>query len=131
MRTGQSRSPGCLLFEGKVDEHAQALCSGRVHCHRTARRRAVGTAGRFTESKEPSPMDRIFGEIDRNRRCFFNMAAMTLAAAQFGLVRPASAQSKTTGPAAVNTGEYFPAFRLSLSDQAGTRPTFYERAFVR
>jgi hypothetical protein len=26
-------------------------------------------------------MDRMFGEIDRNRRCFFNMAAMTLAAA--------------------------------------------------
>jgi hypothetical protein len=28
LRTGQSRSPGCLLFEGKACEHAQALCSG-------------------------------------------------------------------------------------------------------
>jgi haloacetate dehalogenase len=65
-------------------------------------------------------MDRMFGEIDRNRRCFLNMAAMTLAAAQFGLVRPTSAQSKTAGPAAVNTVEYFPGFSTELVETSGT-----------
>jgi hypothetical protein len=47
-------------------------------------------------------MDRMFREIDRDRRRFFSVAALTLAAAQFGLVRPASAQSKAAGQSASN-----------------------------
>jgi hypothetical protein len=31
LRIGQSRLPGCLLSEGKVDEHAQALCYEPEH----------------------------------------------------------------------------------------------------
>src|SRR5450755_1953322 len=65
-------------------------------------------------------MDRMLGEIDRDRRCFLNMAAMTLAAAQFGPVRPAWAQSRTAGPAAVNTVEHFPGFSTELVETSGT-----------
>ncbi|SRR5258706_4811338 len=49
-------------------------------------------------------MDRMYREIDRNRRRFLSAAALTLAAAQFGLVRPASAQSKAAGQSASNAG---------------------------
>jgi haloacetate dehalogenase len=40
--------------------------------------------------------------------------------AQFGLVRPASAQSKTAGPPAANTGEFFPGFSTELVETSGT-----------
>ncbi len=59
-------------------------------------------------------------EINHERRRFFGAAAMTLAAAQFGLVRSASAQSKTAGPPAVNTGEFFPGFSTELVETSGT-----------
>src|SRR5882757_7514797 len=39
--------------------------------------------------------------IDHDRRRFFGTAAMTIAAAQFGLSRAAEAQAATTNPAAV------------------------------
>ncbi len=59
-------------------------------------------------------------EINHERRRFFGAAAMTLAAAQFGLVRSASAQSKAAGPPAVNTGEFFPGFSTELVETSGT-----------
>lgn len=59
-------------------------------------------------------------DIDPRRRHFIGMAALTFAAAQFGLVRSASAQSKTEGPPAVNTGEFFPGFSTELVETSGT-----------
>jgi hypothetical protein len=44
-----------------------------------------------------------FEEIDQNRRRFLGGAAVTLAADQLGLVRPASAQSKTSSLSAVSS----------------------------
>jgi haloacetate dehalogenase len=58
--------------------------------------------------------------IDPRRRHFFGMVATALAAAQFGLVRSASAQSKTAGTPAVNTGEFFPGFSTELVETSGT-----------
>jgi pimeloyl-ACP methyl ester carboxylesterase len=65
-------------------------------------------------------MNRKFREIDRNRRCFLSMAALTLAAAQFGLARPASTQSKTAGPPASNAGGFFPGFWTEMIETNGT-----------
>lgn len=65
-------------------------------------------------------MDRMFEEIDRNRRCISSMAALTLAAAQFGLVRSASAQSETPGPRAVKAAGFFPGFSTELVETSGT-----------
>jgi haloacetate dehalogenase len=59
-------------------------------------------------------------DIDPRRRHFVGMAATALAAAQFGLVRSASAQSKTAAPPAVNTGEFFPGFSTELVKTSGT-----------
>jgi haloacetate dehalogenase len=59
-------------------------------------------------------------DIDPRRRHFFGMVAMALAAAQVGLVRSASARSKTAGPPAVNTGEFFPGFSTELVETSGT-----------
>ena len=65
-------------------------------------------------------MDRMFREIDRNRRRFFSVAALTLAAAQFGRVRRASAQSKTAGLPASNAGGFFPDFSTEMVETSGT-----------
>ena len=65
-------------------------------------------------------MDKMFKEFDQNRRCFSSMLAMTLAAAQFGLVRGATAQSKTLGPSSVKAGEFFPGFSTELIKTSGT-----------
>jgi haloacetate dehalogenase len=59
-------------------------------------------------------------DIDPRRRNFSGMAALTLAAAQFSLVRSASAQSKTAGLPAVNAGEFFPGFSTELVETSGT-----------
>jgi haloacetate dehalogenase len=59
-------------------------------------------------------------DIDPRRRHFFGTVAMVLAAAQFGLVRSVSARSKTAGPPAVNTGEFFPGFSTELVETSGT-----------
>jgi pimeloyl-ACP methyl ester carboxylesterase len=48
----------------------------------------------------------ITDDIDRNRRRFFGTAALTLAAARFGLIGTASAQSKTLALPAVKPGTH-------------------------
>ena len=63
---------------------------------------------------------RTLEDIDPRRRHFFGMMALTLAAAQFGLGRSASAQSKTADPPAVNTGGFFPGFSTELVKTSGT-----------
>lgn len=63
------------------------------------------------ESSEP---------IDQDRRLFFGMAAFTLAAAQFGLIRPASAQSKAAGRSASAPDEFFPGFSAETIQTSGT-----------
>jgi haloacetate dehalogenase len=65
-------------------------------------------------------MDRMFREIDRDRRRFLSVAALTLATAQFGLVRPASAQSKTAGLPASDVGGFFPGFSTEMVETNGT-----------
>jgi len=65
-------------------------------------------------------MDRMHREIDRNRRRFLSVAALTLAAARFGLVRPASAQSKAVGRSASNAGGFFPGFSTEMVETHGT-----------
>jgi haloacetate dehalogenase len=59
-------------------------------------------------------------DIDRNRRSFSSMLAMTIAAAQFGPVLSASAQSKTQSPPAEKPGEFFPGFSTELIKTSGT-----------
>jgi hypothetical protein len=59
-------------------------------------------------------MDRMFGEIDRIRRHFLSVAALTLANAQLGIVRSAAAQSKTPSAPPVKTGEFFPGVSTEL-----------------
>jgi haloacetate dehalogenase len=66
-------------------------------------------------------MDSKLSEIDPNRRGFFSMAAaLTLAAAQFGLVRPASAQPKTPGQGADKDDGFFPGFSTESVATSGT-----------
>jgi hypothetical protein len=65
-------------------------------------------------------LDKMSEGFDRNRRCFSSTLAMTLAGAQFGLVRGAKAQSKTPGPPAVKAGEFFPGFSTELIKTSGT-----------
>lgn len=65
-------------------------------------------------------MGRMYREIDRNRRRFLSVAALSLAAAQFGLVRPASAQSKAAGQSASNAGGFFPGFSTETVETKGT-----------
>jgi hypothetical protein len=59
-------------------------------------------------------VDKMFEAFDQNRRNFSRMLAMTLAATQFGLVRGATAQSKTPGPSSEKAGEFFPGFSTEL-----------------
>jgi haloacetate dehalogenase len=67
------------------------------------------------------PMDSKLSKINPDRRGFFSMAAaLTLAAAQFGLVRPASAQPKTPALRADKDGGYFPGFSTEQIATSGT-----------
>jgi haloacetate dehalogenase len=66
-------------------------------------------------------VDREVETIDRNRRRFSAMAAVTLAAAQFGVVRPASAQSKSTNLPAVKPGAFYPGFSTEMVKTSGTQ----------
>jgi haloacetate dehalogenase len=59
-------------------------------------------------------------DIDPRRRDFLGVAALTLAAAQFGLVRPVSAQSKTAGLPAARDSEFFPGFSTETVETSGT-----------
>jgi hypothetical protein len=72
---------------------------------------ATGESGEFF-------MKEKFEPIDRDRRLFFGVAAFTLAAAQLGLVRPASAQSKAAGQSA--SDEFFPGFSAETIQTSGT-----------
>jgi len=65
-------------------------------------------------------MDRTLGEIDRNRRESLRAAGLALAAAQFGLVRSASAQSKAPGLPAVKAEGFLPGFSTELIEPSGT-----------
>ena len=66
-------------------------------------------------------MDSKLSKINPDRRGFFSMAAaLTLAAAQFGLVRPASAQPKTPALRADKDGGYFPGFSTEQIATSGT-----------
>jgi hypothetical protein len=58
--------------------------------------------------------------MDRNRRSFSRILAMTLAAAQFGPALAASAQFKTQSPPSVQAGEFFPGFSTELIKTSGT-----------
>lgn len=72
-------------------------------------------------------MKETFEPIDRDRRLFFGVAAVTLAAAQLGLIRPASAQSKAAGQSDSEPDEFL-AFRPRRSGQAGRPSTCCGRA---
>jgi haloacetate dehalogenase len=65
-------------------------------------------------------MEEMTEECDRNRRAFSSILAMTLAAAQVGLVRGATAQSKPPDPSPVKAGEFFPGFSTELIKTSGT-----------
>ena len=66
-------------------------------------------------------MDREVEEIDRNRRRFSAMAALTLAAAQFGVVRSAPAQSKSTTLSGTKPNTFFPGFSTEMIKTGGTQ----------
>jgi haloacetate dehalogenase len=66
-------------------------------------------------------VDREVETIDRNRRRFSAMAALTLAAAQFGVVRSASAQTQSTTLTAVEPGAFFPGFSTEMVKTSGTQ----------
>jgi haloacetate dehalogenase len=65
-------------------------------------------------------VNRQFEEIDRERRRFSSAALVALAAAQLGLIRPASAQSKAAGQSASETNEFFPGFSAETIQTSGT-----------
>ena len=65
-------------------------------------------------------MKETFESIDRDRRLFLGVAAFTLAAAQPGLIRPASAQSKAAGRSASEPDEFFPGFSAETIQTSGT-----------
>jgi pimeloyl-ACP methyl ester carboxylesterase len=50
------------------------------------------------------PANKMYGEIDHNRRRFFGAAAMTIAAAQFGMIGSTRAQTKPTALPAIKPG---------------------------
>jgi pimeloyl-ACP methyl ester carboxylesterase len=50
------------------------------------------------------PANKMYGEIDHNRRRFFGAAAMTIAAAQFGMIGSTRAQTKPTALSAIKPG---------------------------
>jgi len=50
------------------------------------------------------PANKMYGEIDDNRRRFFGAAAMTIAAAQFGMIGSTRAQTKPTALPAIKPG---------------------------
>jgi haloacetate dehalogenase len=67
-------------------------------------------------------MDKLktFEGVDRDRRHFFGVAALTLAAAQFGLVRSASAQAKTPDLPGAKSEGFFPGFSTESVQTSGT-----------
>ena len=64
-------------------------------------------------------MGREVEEIDRMRRRFSAMAALTLAAAGFGVARSASAQSKATTLSGINSSAFFPGFSTETVKTSG------------
>ena len=66
-------------------------------------------------------MDQKVEEIDRNRRRFSAMAILTLAAAQFGVVRSASAQSKSSTLPRTEPNTFFPGFSTEMVKTSGTQ----------
>src|SRR5260221_13495953 len=65
-------------------------------------------------------MNRPFEEIDRDRRRFSGAAVIALAAAQLGLIRTASAQSKAVSESVPQPHEFFPGFSTELVETSGT-----------
>jgi pimeloyl-ACP methyl ester carboxylesterase len=68
----------------------------------------------------------ITDDIDRNRRRFFGTAALTLAAARFGLIGTASAQSKTLALPAVKPGTHTSFGPLKQIDAGVLNVTYAE-----
>jgi haloacetate dehalogenase len=66
-------------------------------------------------------MSRIFEEIDRTRRRFLGAAGLSLAATELGLVRFATAQSKTHDLSAANPDAFFPGFSAEMVETSGTK----------
>ena len=66
-------------------------------------------------------MNRKIDEIDQDRRRFSAMGALTLAAAQFGVLRSASARSESTTPPAAKPGAFFPGFSTEMVKTGGTQ----------
>jgi pimeloyl-ACP methyl ester carboxylesterase len=50
------------------------------------------------------PANKMYGEIDHHRRLFFGAAAMTIAAAQFGVIGSTQAETKPTALPAIKPG---------------------------
>jgi len=65
-------------------------------------------------------MERMFEEIDRSHRYLLSAAAVTFAADQLGLVRPASAQSNAPRLPAVSPEAFFPGFSAESVETGGT-----------
>jgi haloacetate dehalogenase len=65
-------------------------------------------------------VSRKIEDIDRNRRSFSSMLGMSIAAAQFGPVLSASAQSKTQSQPAAKAGDFFPGFSTEMIQTSGT-----------
>jgi haloacetate dehalogenase len=65
-------------------------------------------------------MNRPFEEIDRDRRRFSSAAVIALAAAQLGLIRTASAQSKAVSESDPQPHEFFPGFSAEMVETSGT-----------
>lgn len=59
---------------------------------------------RFPPWRLIMPANKMYGEIDHNRRRFFGAAAMTIAAAQFGMIGSTRAQTKPTELPAIKPG---------------------------
>ena len=65
-------------------------------------------------------MDKMFEEINQNRRRFLGGASVTFAADQLGLVRPASAQSNAPRLPAGSPEASFPGFSAESVETGGT-----------
>jgi haloacetate dehalogenase len=65
-------------------------------------------------------MKERFEPIDQDRRHFFGVAASAVAAAQLGLIGPASAQSNAAGQSAYRPGEFFAGFSAETIQTSGT-----------
>jgi haloacetate dehalogenase len=65
-------------------------------------------------------MNGTFEEIDRTRRRFLRVAALSLAAAKLGPIRSASGQSNPPGLPAVKPEAFFPGFSVEMIKTTGT-----------